>query len=177
MSEMEAFREREAEPKTRDLYDELQQLHKEEKKRAESGAIVIRGKDQPWEQAKQGLLKHYLHPKITDTALFGWMVFLHEIRTHSGRHRHQGGLAIYVVEGKGYTTVDGRRFDWEEGDLILLPIGPDGVEHQHFNLDPTKPSRWLALVPIHLMNMLGNYNTRQTEVSPDWQKKVAEAQH
>lgn len=141
MSEIEAFREREAEPKTRDLYDELQQMHKEEKKRAESGAIVIRGKDQPWEQSRQGQLKHFLHPKIETTALFGWMVFLQRIHTHSGRHRHQGGLVIYVVEGKGCTTVNDKRYDWEGGDLILLPITPGGVEHQHFNVDPDKAVR------------------------------------
>ena len=169
MGEREAMREREAEPKQRDLYEELFRIVKENMTRANTGKVVIRGKDQPWEQAKQGKLKHFCHPDIKDTAADGWLFFLHEIRTQSGRHRHQGGLAIYVVDGKGYTTVNGERVDWEEGDLILLPIMPNGVEHQHFNTDPEKPSRWLAFIPYFLTERLGQYTT-QVEVSPDWEK-------
>ena len=176
MGEREAMREREAESKTRDLYEDLFRIVGENMKRAEAGKVVIRGKDQPWEQAKQGLLKHFLHPALEDTALPGWLFFTHEIRTHSGRHRHQGGLAIYVVEGRGYTTVNGQRVDWEEGDLILLPIMPNGVEHQHFNLDPDKPSRWLAFIPWSVSDLLGN-EIRQVETAPDWDKKRTEAQH
>ena len=169
MAEREASREREAEQRPYDLYAELLRKHEVSKTRAETGTIVVRGKDEPWVQAKQGLLKHFCHPSINDTAAEGWLFFLHEIRTQSGRHRHQGGLAIYVVEGKGYTTVNGERVDWEEGDLILLPIMPNGVEHQHFNTDPEKPSRWLAFIPYFLTERLGQYTT-QVEVSPDWEK-------
>ena len=45
-------------------------------------------------------------------------------RPRSGKHRHQGGLVIYVLEGKGYSIVDGERKDWEKGDLVLLPMKP-----------------------------------------------------
>jgi len=62
------------------------------------------------------------------------------------------------------------------GDLILLPIVADGVEHQHFNTDPSKPARWLAMVPFDLQEKLGN-ELRQVEESPDWQKGLTEAQH
>ena len=99
-----------------------------------------------------------------------WM-FVHDIRSHSGRHRHQGGLALFVLEGKGYTTVDGVRHDWEKGDLILLPIKENGVEHQHFNLDPDKPSRWLALAPLPLWDQLG-WELTQVEEHPDWKGRT-----
>ena len=75
-----------------------------------------------------------------DTPLQHWRVFIHDIKTRSGKHRHQGGLVIYVLEGKGYSVVDGERKDWEKGDLVLLPMKPEGVEHQHFNLDPAEPA-------------------------------------
>src|SRR3972149_4577868 len=101
MGEREAMREREAESKQHSFYEDLFRFSNALKERAETGQIVIRGKDQPWEQGRQGLIKWFLHPSREDTALGDWLFFLHEIRTHSGRHRHQGGLAIYVVEGKG----------------------------------------------------------------------------
>jgi gentisate 1,2-dioxygenase len=99
------------------------------------------------------------------------MMFVHEIRTHSGRHTHQGGLALFVLQGKGYTTVDGVPHEWEEGDLILLPIKPGGVEHQHFNTDPSRPSRWLALAPWNLMECMGR-KVEQKATHPDWKGTV-----
>jgi hypothetical protein len=63
----------------------------------------------------------------------------------------KAALVLYVIEGKGYTICDGQRLDWERGDLILLPIQPGGVEHQHFNLNGDKPSFWMAYIykPFH----------------------------
>lgn len=78
-----------------------------------------------------------------------------------------GGRAIYVLEGKGWTTVDGVRYDWEEGDLLLLPIKPEGVEHQHFNAEPGKPCKWLAMIYSPFKAALGS-QMEQVEVSPDW---------
>ena len=39
-------------------------------------------------------------------------------------HRHQGGLALFVLDGRGHTIVNGVTHDWEAGDLILLPVAP-----------------------------------------------------
>jgi gentisate 1,2-dioxygenase len=92
------------------------------------------------------------HSRVTDTPLQNRSVFTHEVRKISGKYRHQGELVIYVIDGKGYSVVDGERVDWEKGDLVLLPIlvllpmKPGGVEHQHFNLDPEKPALWMAFI-------------------------------
>jgi quercetin dioxygenase-like cupin family protein len=167
MVEREAMREREAEVPAISYYEELFRLMEEEKGRLEKGRYVIKGKDIPWEHGRQAIVKWYLHPGIADTALQTMQMFVHEIRTHSGRHRHQGGLALFVLRGKGYTTVDGVPHEWEEGDLILLPIKPGGVEHQHFNTDPSQPSRWVALSPRVLTEHMGRI-LEQKAVHPDW---------
>ncbi len=134
--------------------------------RQSSGVIVIKSEDRPWQQARQGKLKYYLIPSLyKDTVLQSWRVFTHEIRTQSGKHRHQGGVSIYVLEGKGYTIADGKRVDWEAGDLILLPIKPNGIEHQHFNLSD-KPSKWIAFVYLPLIDHIAHY-LEQVETSPD----------
>ena len=36
-----------------------------------------------------------------DVPLQDWRIFVHDIKTHSGKHCHQGGLVIYVLESKG----------------------------------------------------------------------------
>jgi gentisate 1,2-dioxygenase len=111
-----------------------------------TGKILIKSEEREWEITKQGKLKYYLEPNtFKDHALRDWLMFINDVQTHSGAHVHQGGVVIFVLAGKGYTLVDGERCDWEAGDLIMLPLKPGGVEHQHFNLDPGKPCRWLAM--------------------------------
>ncbi len=70
-----------------------------------------------------------------------------EIRAQSGKHRHQGGVAIHILEGRGYTVADGDRYDWQKGDLLTLPVKPDGVVFQHFNASEKEPALLIAAEP------------------------------
>jgi gentisate 1,2-dioxygenase len=89
---------------------------------------------------------------------------------HSGKHRHQGGIMLYVIEGEGYTVVDGEKVEWEKGDLIVLPVKPDGCEHQHFNKEPGKPAKWMAFRYHPFSAILGNL-FEHVEDRPDWKEK------
>ncbi len=167
MVEREAQRTREAEARDDPFYQWGFAQSDLWLERANEGQVVIKGQDVPWRQGRQGRLKWLLHPLQQDQALSGWLFFIQDIKTHSGRHRHQGGLAIHVIEGQGWTTVDGVRHDWEEGDLILLPLRPKGVEHQHFNANPGSPCKWLAMIYTHFYEAVCCEH-EQKEVSPDW---------
>lgn len=142
------------------------------RERTMKGRKVIRGKDISWEHGRHGIIKWYVTDEITDTALETMSLFVNEIRTHGGKHVHQGGVNIFVLRGKGYSIVDGARYDWQEGDLIMLPIRPGGVEHQHFNLGDT-PSRWVALISRPISDVLGR-SLKQREVHPDWRGKATQ---
>jgi uncharacterized cupin superfamily protein len=149
-------------------YEKLIQAMHEWRRRAETGLVVIRGREIPWHQNRQGRVRYYLMPPFKeDTALQAMAVFEQIVYRHSGMHRHQGGLAIYVLDGEGYTIVDGTRYDWTKGDLVLLPVKPGGVAHQHFNRDSNRPARWLALIPMAFQEYLGS-ELVQIEESPDW---------
>jgi len=166
--ERETTRIRETEAQTSNAYEAGYNLDAERRRRSAEGKIVIKGSQRPWVQSRQGLIKHFLSSVLDDAAVMNWRgLFIHDIRTHSGKHRHQGGLAIYVIEGKGWTVVDGVRHDWEEGDLILLPVKPGGVEHQHFNGEPGKSCKWLALIYGGFWDALGN-QMEQRETAPEW---------
>ena len=146
MADRERSRVREQEPPPLSNYELALKRAKETAERNLLGRIVCRIEDCPQELTRQGRLRTYLGLNVPDTPLQDWIVFTHEIRTASGKHKHQGGLVIYVIEGKGYSVVDGERVDWEAGDVVLLPLRPGGVEHQHFNLDPDKPAVWIAFI-------------------------------
>lgn len=169
MAEFERTRIREREAPMQNAYEIAIQRGRERAERNAMGRIVCKEADCPQTLTRQGRLRYYLGFKIEDTPLQDWIVFTHEIRTISGKHRHQGGLIIYVIEGKGYSVVDGERCDWEKGDLVLLPLREKGVEHQHFNTDPDKPSVWMAFIHLPTQDYLASEMT-QTEVSPEFKK-------
>src|SRR5207244_6418151 len=139
--------------------------------RNRTGPIVVRPADREMIQARQGKLLYYLCPNNhPETPLQHWRVFIQEIKTRSGKHRHQGGLVIYVLHGKGYSVVDGERWDWEKGDLVLLPMKPEGVEHQHFNAQPEQgPALWAAFINIPIQEFLAS-DLQQGELSPDFKE-------
>jgi len=144
------MRERER-TRERSFYEQIIDSQRAERQRSYTGQVVVRGKGNPWLLDRQGLVRHYLKPsrytgQPVDTAVDGWIVFVQQVRVHSGKHRHQGGLVIYVLEGEGHSIVDGERLEWEAGDLLLLPIKPGGVEHQHFNRYEDKPVKWIAFI-------------------------------
>jgi len=170
MAEIERTRERERPPIHENPYERVMRQRKELKERNLSGPVVVRAAEREVFQSRQGKLRFYLDPvTFKDTPLQQWRVFTHEIKTRSGKHRHQGGLLIYVLEGFGYSIVDGERWDWEKGDLVLLPMKPEGVEHQHFNLDPDKASVWAAFINVPIQEYLAS-DLQQTEASPDFKE-------
>jgi mannose-6-phosphate isomerase-like protein (cupin superfamily) len=172
MADFERNRVREKEPPPLSNYELAIKLGQENAERNRMGRIVCRLEDVPQELTRQGRLRTYLGLTVHDTPLRDWIVFTHEIRTASGKHRHQGGLVIYVIEGSGYSVVDGERVDWEKGDLVLLPLRPGGVEHQHFNLNPEKPALWIAFIRRAFQEYVASELT-QTEASQEY--KDAEA--
>ena len=169
MVEREKERSREPEPKFSN-YEYQMNRYAELLRKSREGRKVVKWRDVPWETAKQGLLKYYCTGATKDVAAIGWAVFQQRITKHSGKHIHQGGLVIYVIDGKGYTVIDGERFDWKKGDLIVLPFKPGGVEHQHFNENPDKPAHWVAFRFYPWMDYTAGSIT-QVEVHEDWGKK------
>ncbi len=167
MVEKVTQREKEVEASQHLVYEIMMKENEERNKRMRSGRKVVKGSSLPFQLSRQGTIRHYTSDSIKDTASDKWSIFVHEVKTHSGKHKHQGGLNIFVLKGSGYTTMDDVRYDWDAGDLICLPVKKGGVVHQHFNKD-NKPSRWLAFINNHIIEMMGRF-VEQKEVSPYWQ--------
>lgn len=170
MAEIERTRTRERERPAINAYEAALVKDRAFANRQNTGRIVVKFDDCPQLLSRQGRLRMYLDDSVPGTALDDWIVFTHEVRTHSGKHRHQGGLVIYVIEGKGYSVVDGERIDWQKGDLLLLPLRPGGVEHQHFNSQPGSPALWMAFIHEPTREYLASEIT-QTEVSPEYRDR------
>src|SRR5437588_11027879 len=47
----------------------------------------------------------------------------------NSNHRHYPEVPFFILQGKGHEMHDGRRHDWGEGDLMIVP---PYCMHQHF---------------------------------------------
>ncbi|MBI2955468.1 MAG: cupin domain-containing protein [Chloroflexi bacterium] len=148
------------------IYERHARIRKEFIERQNTGKLLVKSSEREFQTTRQGRSKYYLCPTIwPENALQDWAVLMQDLVLHTGKHRHQGGLIIFILEGRGYTVVEGQRMDWKKGDLVALPLLPGGVEHQHYNLEPGKPCRWIAFIYTTIYDQTGSF-TEQIELSP-----------
>jgi mannose-6-phosphate isomerase-like protein (cupin superfamily) len=84
----------------------------------------------------------------------------------SVKHRHTTEAVLYIVKGKGHTVMhfDGEpeeRVDWEEGDLLGIPLW---ACHQHINHPAADTARYLAIQDTFTVKAMGLH---QIERHPD----------
>jgi gentisate 1,2-dioxygenase len=135
------------------LFDALIEMRNAERERVSNSTVVATEENAPQELTPFGYQRWYTHPKLDGPALKTYMLWVQDIPegSRSGRMKHQGGRVHYVWQGSGYTVVDGVAHEWEEGDVICLPIKPDGIIFQHFNTG----DRPVKLISAEL-NMIGS---------------------
>ena len=85
--------------------------------------------------------------------------------SRSGKHRHMTEEQVLVIEGRGYDVHDGKRWNWERGDLISIPAME---EHQHFNADENSPVLLLSSMPSVGVG-LGLGGIEQLEDAPEYE--------
>ncbi|MDE3073994.1 MAG: cupin domain-containing protein [Chloroflexota bacterium] len=145
-------------------YDQMIALAKETEKRARSGKIVIKGESLAWENARHGRRAFISDPDVLGSSVQTMNTFLSEIPPggFNGRHRHFNEALIYILQGRGYSIIDGQRYDWEQGDSISVPLY---AWHQHFNADPDKPVLYLGCTNVPLLRKMGLNKIEDDETS------------
>jgi gentisate 1,2-dioxygenase len=105
-----------------------------------AGDFVVARKDLPVELTPFGYVRWYLHPDLTDRNTTALYFFEIAIPPHSktGKFRHQGGVAAFVVAGTGYAHVNQDEYHWKPTDMLGMPTLPDGVVVQFFNSGATE---------------------------------------
>jgi hypothetical protein len=151
-------------------YDVFSDFMRQRRELSESGQVVVKGKGRSFRNSKQGFSRYYLHLN-SDAAVPEWLIFVKDVSAGSGRHTHQGGLVLYVTKGRGYSVFNGTRIDWKAGDLMVMPVLPGGVEHEHFPTDEV--SMWAAFIYIPFQDAIGSMFDQVTE-RPDWQRLQAD---
>lgn len=73
---------------------------------------------------------------------------------HTKAHRHASSSVYLVIEGTGYSVMDGQRFDWEQGDVFTIP---SWVCHEHANASRSATAALFAFSDAPVMHALGLY--------------------
>lgn len=63
-------------------------------------------------------------------------------------HRHTSNSVYCVIEGSGFTEIDGRRFDWQRNDIFVIP---GWKWHYHYNTSATSDACLYSVsdTPVH----------------------------
>ena len=92
----------------------------------------------PWEQSQSAYHKVYTTYDLPTAERKPWTVLMNNLRLlvqtfdpghKTANHRHYPEVPFFVLQGKGHEIHDGRRHDWEAGDLMIVP---PYCTHQHF---------------------------------------------
>ncbi len=74
------------------------------------------------------------------------------------KHRHYYETIIFVLEGKGYSIIEGDKVEWEAGDALHIP---PWAWHQHFNTDLEREVKHLSGTNEPLLQSVGEIAIRE----------------
>jgi gentisate 1,2-dioxygenase len=77
---------------------------------------------------------------------------------HTQAHRHTMDVVYQVVEGTGYTVINGVRFDWEPQDIFVIP---KWAFHEHVNSSKTADACLFSYNDGPVMRSLGLYREEE----------------
>jgi gentisate 1,2-dioxygenase len=71
---------------------------------------------------------------------------------HTKAHRHTGSAVYYIAKGQGMTIIDGKQFNWRQGDIIALP---PWALHEHANASAKDDAVLFSIQDAPVLNALG----------------------
>jgi gentisate 1,2-dioxygenase len=116
-----------------------------------------------------GIALEYTHPLTGGPVLptmTCWIQMLRP-RERTRAHRHTGSAVYYVVKGAGETIIDGCRFPWGKGDILVLP---SWALHEHANLSAGDDAILFSIQDRPVLEALGLYREEPLADSGGHQK-------
>lgn len=133
-------------------YEDALKRAEEAGKTSGQATILRKWKDRRMKVNSRGARSDYVVDAAYGFKTTGLSLAVNEISPGGfmASHRHPGEAIIYIVEGRGYTVIDGERFDWEAGDLVFIS---HLCWHQHFNLDPERTATYVRFAMGSLLKI------------------------
>lgn len=141
------------------FYDHWLRYWDEEQEERKKARTLINEEDLQWIRTKQDWRVALLSAPETGFVTTG-VTMIAEIPRgwHTGEHSH-GEEAMFIVQGQGFSVVDGLRYDWDTGSCLFMPYGS---VHQHFNTGEDTV-RYLSAMALPLERFFGIARIMQYE--------------
>jgi len=103
-----------------------------------------------------GLLMEYVNPHTGGPVMptIGASMQMLRPGQHTRAHRHTGSFVYQCAKGRGYSIINGQRFDWQERDIFVIP---SWVWHEHVNLSDREDACLFTFNDLPVMRSLGIY--------------------
>lgn len=103
-----------------------------------------------------GVIMRYVNPATGGhpMATMGSQMQLLRKAEHTKAHRHTGNVIYHVAKGRGYSVINGKRFDWQEKDIFCVP---PWTWHEHCNLADTEDACLFSFNDFPVMEKLHFY--------------------
>ena len=104
------------------FYDDWLGADAEIQERFKQAPHVAREKEIPWVATRQDAKSKLMVSNQVGFATMGSDVLKAEIPVgwHTGKHRH-GEESMHILEGEGFSIIEGQRFEWHKGSTIQIP--------------------------------------------------------
>lgn len=142
------------------FYDKWLGLWDEAEAERKSSRLGIHEEELEWVETVQDHRAALLIAPETNFRTWGSETMLAEIppQGRTGSHK-RGEESIFIVNGTGFSVIDGRRYDWKKDSALVIPFGS---VRQHFNTGPDNV-RYLAFLSVHLEHLAGLHRSVQFE--------------
>lgn len=70
----------------------------------------------------------------------------------TNRHRHTYETVLYVIEGEGWTEIEGEKVEWKAGDAVYIP---SWAWHRHGNRSNKNGAKYIACENAPQLQNLG----------------------
>ncbi len=106
--------------------------------------------------AFDGVLMEYVNPVTNGSVMptLGASMQMLRAGEHTRAHRHTGSYLYHCAKGRGYSVINGKRFDWQERDIFCVP---SWAWHEHVNLSDRDDACLFCLSDLPVMRKLGLY--------------------
>ncbi|MGB0165880.1 MAG: cupin domain-containing protein [Luteibaculum sp.] len=116
-----------------------------------------------------GIIMHYSNPKTGGHVMqtMGASIQLLRAGEHTRAHQHTGSFVYQCAKGKGYSVINGKRYDWKERDIFCIP---SWAIHEHANASETEDACLFCFHDLPTIEKLGLYQERALEENGGFQR-------
>lgn len=77
---------------------------------------------------------------------------VYEPGEHNKPHRHTNTALSIIIKGEGYSIVDGKKIEWQAGDVF---IAPPWTDHEHCNTSETEQAIFYTIQDVPVVSGMG----------------------